>query len=195
VWGDSFFLGDFIGMLSLRKSAPEPPLSYYRARYYDPAVGRLLSEDLTGFKAGVNFYPYVTNDAVNQTDPTGFDSDSQFCRRLREKIENVRRSIQRRIGQLDENPLNLPESCPGPPSLSKAGHRMLINMDKALLATLEATYAWRCKDKPPSPPVPVLVPADTAVKTGTAAGIGIIIYYIISEGSRLFPPRNLIPVP
>ena len=26
-------------------------------------------------------------------------------------------------------------------------------------------------------------------------GIGTIIYFIISEGSRLFPPRNLIPVP
>src|SRR5258708_39977762 len=38
------------------------------------------------------------------------------------------------------------------PSLSRVGHRMLINMDKALLASLEATYAWRCKDKPPSPP-------------------------------------------
>jgi len=188
-------VGEIVTRFAAREADTQTCLYYYRARYYDPAVGRLLSEDPTGFKASVNFYPYVTNDAVNQTDPTGFDSDSQFCRCLREKIENVRRNIQRRIGQLDENPLNLPESCPGPPSLSKAGHRMLINMDKALLATLEATYAWRCKDKPPSPPVPVLVPADTAVKTGTAAGIGVIIYYIISEGSRLFPPRNLVPVP
>jgi RHS repeat-associated protein len=173
----------------------ETNLDFYRARYYDPAVGRFLSEDPTGFKAGVNFYPYVTNDPVNQTDPMGFDSDSQFCRRLLEKIENVRKNIQRRIGQLDENPLNLPESCPGPASLSKAGHRMLINMDKALLASLEATYAWRCKDKPPSPPVPVPVPADTTVKAGTAVSVGVIIYYIISEGTRLFPPRNLIPIP
>jgi hypothetical protein len=183
--------------------------SYNRARYYDPSAGRFLREDPTGFKAGVNFYPYVKNDAVDQTDPTGFDSDSQFCRRLLEKIENVRRNIQRRIGQLDENPDQLPEFCPGPPSLSKAGHRMLINMDKALLAYLEATYVWRCKDKPPSPPIPVPVPepvpdpvpmrvpapADTATKAATGVGIGVIIYYIISEGSRLFPPRNLIPIP
>lgn len=26
-------------------------------------------------------------------------------------------------------------------------------------------------------------------------GIGLTIYLIISEGSRLFPPRNLIPIP
>jgi RHS repeat-associated protein len=178
-----------------REFDSETGLYFNRARYLDPTTGRFLSEDPTGFKAGVNFYPYVTNDPVNQTDPMGFDSDSQFCRRLLEKIENVRKNIQRRIGQLDENPLNLPETCPGPPSLSKAGHRMLINMDKALLASLEATYAWRCKDKPPSPPVPVPVPADTTVKAGTAVSVGVIIYYIISEGSRLFPPRNLIPIP
>jgi hypothetical protein len=72
---------------------------------------------------------------------------------------------------------------------------MLINMDKALLASLEATYAWRCKDKPPSPPVPVVVPADTVVKTVTAASVTVMLYWIISEGSRLFPPRNLVPVP
>jgi len=180
-----------------REFDSETGLYFNRARYLDPTTGRFLSEDPTGFKGSVNFYPYVANDPVNQTDPTGFDSDSQFCRRLLEKIENVRQNIQRRIGQLDENPLGLPESCPGPPSLSKAGHRMLINMDKALLASLEATYAWRCKDKPPSPPVPVPVPApaDTAVKAGTAVSVGVIIYWIISEGSRLFPPRNLIPVP
>jgi RHS repeat-associated protein len=180
---------------TIRGSHSESSLYYYRARYYDSVVGRFLLEDPSGFKAGVNFYPYVTNDPVNQTDPMGFDSDSQFCRRLLEKIENVRRNIQRRIGQLDENPDGLPETCPGPPSLSKAGHRMLINMDKALLASLEATYAWRCKDKPPSPPVLVPVPADKAVKAATAASVAVIIYWIISEGSRLFPPRNLIPVP
>ena len=115
-----------------REFDPETGLYYYRARYYDPSAGRFISEDPTGFRSSVNFYPYVANDPVNQTDPTGFDSDSQFCRRLREKIDNVRERIQRRIGQLDEDRLGLPESCPGNPSLSRGGHRKLINMDKAL---------------------------------------------------------------
>jgi RHS repeat-associated protein len=38
----------------------ETSLYYYRARYYDPTVGRFISEDPTGFKGGLNFYPYVT---------------------------------------------------------------------------------------------------------------------------------------
>lgn len=45
---------------------------YYRARYYDPNVGKFLSEDPLGFYAGsVNFYGYTRNGPVNLTDPTG----------------------------------------------------------------------------------------------------------------------------
>lgn len=46
-------------------------LYYYRARYYDPEIGRFLSEDALGFGAGVNFYAYVGNNPVNFNDPSG----------------------------------------------------------------------------------------------------------------------------
>src|SRR5712692_7728895 len=39
----------------------ETNLQFSRARYYDPSVGRFLSEDPLGFKAAPNFYPYVDN--------------------------------------------------------------------------------------------------------------------------------------
>jgi RHS repeat-associated protein len=44
---------------------------YYRARYYDPKIGRFISEDPIGFNAGVNFYAYVENNSVTRTDPFG----------------------------------------------------------------------------------------------------------------------------
>jgi len=45
---------------------------YYRARYYDPVIGRFTSEDPKGFGAGdTNFYAYVGNNPVNANDPTG----------------------------------------------------------------------------------------------------------------------------
>src|SRR5580704_9160872 len=69
-----------------------PQASYYRARYYDPMSGRFTSEDPTGFKGGLNFYQYVTNDPANQTDPMGFDSDSQRCRMMREKKRTWKRA-------------------------------------------------------------------------------------------------------
>jgi RHS repeat-associated protein len=47
-------------------------LYYYRARYYDPELGRFISEDPLGFDAGdVNFYAYVENNPVNHNDPSG----------------------------------------------------------------------------------------------------------------------------
>ncbi|GEM_PF-634544 len=51
----------------------EPNGFYYmRARYYDPKVGRFISEDPIGFGGGdVNLYGYVQNNPVNYTDPTG----------------------------------------------------------------------------------------------------------------------------
>ena len=47
-------------------------LYYYRARYYDPEIGRFISEDPLGFASGdTNFYAYVGNNPVNFNDPTG----------------------------------------------------------------------------------------------------------------------------
>jgi len=43
-----------------------------RARWYDPASGRFLSEDPIGFAAGdANLYRYCGNSPTNATDPTG----------------------------------------------------------------------------------------------------------------------------
>jgi RHS repeat-associated protein len=47
-------------------------LYYMRARYYDPSVGRFISEDPLGFAGGdVNLSAYVLNNPVNRIDPSG----------------------------------------------------------------------------------------------------------------------------
>ena len=50
-------------------------LTYMQARYYDPRLGRFLSNDPVGFSEGgpayFNRYMYVANDPINMTDPTG----------------------------------------------------------------------------------------------------------------------------
>ena len=47
-------------------------LYYMRARYYDPTVGRFISEDPLGFGGGdVNLSAYVRNNPVNWVDPFG----------------------------------------------------------------------------------------------------------------------------
>ncbi|MGV1099034.1 RHS repeat-associated core domain-containing protein [Thiovibrio sp. JS02] len=45
---------------------------FYRARYYDPQVGRFISKDPIGFAGGdVVLYGYVQNNPVNFVDPSG----------------------------------------------------------------------------------------------------------------------------
>ena len=185
----------------------ETGLHYNRYRYYDSETGRYLRVDPVGIDGGVNLYDYSNSNPITGYDSLGLrDPDSEFCRSLRNRIQNVKNRIQRRLGQLDEDPLNLPEKCPGDdlmPSLSKAGHRRLINEDRALLASLQGTYMARCGNEPPNPP-----PADEAESPDTdlfdweyweeltgLAGAALVLYLILSEGSRLFPPRNLVPVP
>ena len=51
---------------------------YYRARYYDPSIGRFLSEDPIAFNAGLNFYGYVNDNPLNFADPTGLYDKGDF---------------------------------------------------------------------------------------------------------------------
>jgi RHS repeat-associated protein len=45
--------------------------SYYRARYYDSAIARFISEDPIRFSGGSDFYVYVNNKPTMGTDPLG----------------------------------------------------------------------------------------------------------------------------
>lgn len=56
----------------------ETGLYYFRARYYDPMIGRFLSEDPLGFEAGdTNLYRYAFNNPLNLADPTGLNITEQ----------------------------------------------------------------------------------------------------------------------
>ncbi len=59
-----------------REFDAETGLQYYRARYYDAAIGRFISEDPIGLSAGdVNMYRYVGNIPISATDPEGMKSN------------------------------------------------------------------------------------------------------------------------
>ena len=54
-----------------REYDAESGLYYYRARYYDPKVGRFISSDPIGLAGGLNTYAYVDNNPLNWIDPEG----------------------------------------------------------------------------------------------------------------------------
>ena len=54
-------------------------LYYYRARWYDPKVGRFISEDPIGLAGGINQFAYVGNNPQNGIDPSGlYDIDVHY---------------------------------------------------------------------------------------------------------------------
>jgi RHS repeat-associated protein len=54
-----------------REFDAETGLYYYRARYYDPTIGRFLQKDPIGYPGDIKFYRYVRNNPIRFRDPYG----------------------------------------------------------------------------------------------------------------------------
>ncbi len=63
-------------MFTGRRFDIETGLYYYRARYYNPYIGRFLQTDPVGYGAGINWYAYCGNNPLGYTDPSGLYSMS-----------------------------------------------------------------------------------------------------------------------
>ena len=58
---------------------PDAKLSDFRARWYDPEIGRFVSEDPIGLAGGINLYRFVGNNPVSGWDPFGLDFHEGPC--------------------------------------------------------------------------------------------------------------------
>lgn len=64
----------------------ETGLHYNRHRYYDPGVGRFISQDPIGLAGGLNLYAYAPN-PVGWVDPSGLTAKKAACYAKLAKIE------------------------------------------------------------------------------------------------------------
>jgi RHS repeat-associated protein len=104
-------------MFTGREFDKDTGLYYYRARYYNPEIGRFLQTDPIGYGDGMNWYAYCGNRPVVCKDPTGLwtvfveeweDVPNPLLeQRLRECEKRVRQVCEVVIAQIDEMICNM----------------------------------------------------------------------------------------
>lgn len=83
-WGLPTVTGETTSRLTWKGLSYDPDvgLTFVRARWYDPNIGRFVSEDPLGLNGGINPYVFANNDPINGTDPSGMDDEinlANYC--------------------------------------------------------------------------------------------------------------------
>lgn len=186
-----------------RELDPESRLYYFRARYYEPTVGRFLTEDPIGLWGGLNLYAFVDNNPFSYIDPLGLAGlpndpsglGSEWKPDPSHKDPN---------GERFRNPggdvLDWHRGRPGEPGWKgkdhwhhrprgKGGKKHLNPGDE--IPDSDPAKSCSIHDAPGSR----FLDREWWEKATGLTGLALWTYIILSEGSRIYPPRNLVPVP
>jgi RHS repeat-associated protein len=98
-------------MFTGRRFDIETGLYYYRARYYNPHIGRFMQTDPVGYADGINWYAYCGNNPLAYVDPSGLcyydpcDPCDVICpeQEIMDLEEELRKKTRMIIEELEES--------------------------------------------------------------------------------------------
>ena len=81
-------IGEKTYTYTAREWDSESATYYYRARQYNPSIGRFIARDSIGYEGGINLYTYVNSNPVNYVDPVGLYTPIGLPGLIRKIIED-----------------------------------------------------------------------------------------------------------
>ncbi len=100
-----------------REYDSETGLHFYRARYYDAAIGQFLTEDPLGLAGGdLNLRRYVLNNPLSATDPSGLtpcDNIKRGLEALDRAIRFLKDDVLRELNSAIRQPVEIQEETAG----------------------------------------------------------------------------------
>ena len=179
-------------------------INYYRARYYNPAIGRFLSEDPAGFAgSGTDLYAYAGDDPIDFIDPFGMDKKKE----CEDKLADINNLVD--ATRTDANPSGFKglaqrfrQMMKGNAAYRDPGHlEQIYDRQQELKKALQDYKDTGCGDPPSSAvnyadqPIASPYPQGSSFSSTVETGAIIVGGIVVIGGTVLLCPECIVAAP